>query len=290
MSQSAESIATTTFIRDARQVVTAIGPQAQSFLQGQLSQDIDKLAPGDTVRSLLLQPQGKLVAWLRVSRLGDESWALECDAGFAEAVVARLERFKLRTKCDLAIADWQAVRLIGPGATSVISDRHSLDIVDSWAGTAVRDLFDTSADLSPFDEATAEAVTALRIESGVPAMGSELDESTIPAAAGIVDQAVSFTKGCYTGQELVARIDSRGNNVPRRLLGLVADSPLAAGADVLAADGALAGRITSAGHSARLGRSVALAYIGRGTDVGAQLLADTEAGAIKVEVRALPLV
>ena len=66
-----------------------------------------------------------------------------------------------------------------------------------------------------------EAYQAVRIEAGVPAMGAELTDRTIPAETGIIDRTVSFTKGCYTGQELVARIDSRGGHVPRHLRGLV---------------------------------------------------------------------
>src|SRR5271157_4775990 len=80
---------------------------------------------------------------------------------------------------------------------------------------------------TPVDAAAYEAV---RVEAGFPRHGDELDERTIPAEAGLVEASVSFTKGCYTGQELVARIDSRGSNVPRRLRGLLLSGPAEAGA------------------------------------------------------------
>ena len=88
-------------------------------------------------------------------------------------------------------------------------------------------------------EVPAEAFEVRRIEAGLPRMGAELTERTIPAEAGIVEMSVSFTKGCYTGQELVARIDSRGGHVPRRLRGLTlpAGSPVPAPGTAVEVDG-----------------------------------------------------
>ena len=94
-----------------------------------------------------------------------------------------------------------------------------------------------------------DAYEAVRIECGVPAMGSELTERTIPAEAGqwVIDRSVSFTKGCYTGQELVARIDSRGGNVPRHLRGIVIDADPPPVGGVVVADGVEVGTLTSVG-------------------------------------------
>jgi folate-binding protein YgfZ len=108
-------------------------------------------------------------------------------------------------------------------------------------------------------------------------MGAELTERTIPAEAGVVERSVSFTKGCFTGQELVARIDSRGGNVPRHLRLLESDDDLPVGADVLV-DGQPVGEITSSA------RGVALAYVGRAVTVPADA---TVAGA-PVRVEAAP--
>jgi folate-binding protein YgfZ len=120
----------------------------------------------------------------------------------------------------------------------------------------------------------ADAVEACRIASGIPAMGAELTEKTIPAETGLVSRTVDFDKGCYTGQELVARIDARGSNVPRRLVGIVGTDgePLARGMTLHAAeapptDGAaedkVLGTITSAAASSELGSWIALAYLHR---------------------------
>jgi folate-binding protein YgfZ len=120
-------------------------------------------------------------------------------------------------------------------------------------------------------------------------MGAELDERTIPAEAGIVERSVSFTKGCFVGQELVARIDSRGGNVPRRLRGL-----LVAGDDVPPAGATVAvgekevGRVTSAARSPAQG-PVALAYLGRAVEVPATVAVRWDGGGAAAEARALPL-
>lgn len=112
---------------------------------------------------------------------------------------------------------------------------------------------------------------AARIIAGVPAMGAEIDERTIPAETGWVDASVSFTKGCFVGQELVARMDSRGAAPPRRLMRLRIDGPadasFEAGTPILVAD-ASAGEITSSAWSAADERHVALGYVRRGTDLG----------------------
>jgi folate-binding protein YgfZ len=197
----------------ARDVVVVEGPDAESFLQGQLSQDVAALPVGDTALSFLLQPQGKVVALVRVRREAEDRFALDVDAGWGGAVVERLDRFRLRVKCDVAMRGTEAMP-------------------------------------APWGEGD-------RLDAVWPAMGKELDDDTIPAETGLVDRAVSFTKGCYTGQELVARIDSRGGNVPRHLRRLelgVDDVPEGA---VIEVDGKERGRLTS------VAGAVALAYVHR---------------------------
>ncbi len=268
-----------------RQAVMAEGPEAESFLQGQLSQDIASMAPHESRWSLLLHPQGKISAWLRVTRLDGERFLLDVDTDWADEVVTRLTRFKLRTKCELTISPWTSLTIVGHGALSVEVDSGELELHDSWAGLPVVIVFgdNPTADVPEIDLATA---TALRIEAGRPAMGAELDESTIPAAAGIVDQSVSFTKGCYTGQELVARIDSRGNNVPRRLVGLVFDGDAVTDDVEMTVDGQGVGVVTTAGRSGVLGCDVALAYATRAVEIGDVV----QAGGTTATVRELPLV
>jgi folate-binding protein YgfZ len=131
----------------------------------------------------------------------------------------------------------------------------------------------------------------VRIEAGIPVMGREIDEGTIPAEAGVVDMSVSFTKGCYTGQELVARIDSRGGNVPRRLRGVVLGDgtvpPLGA---TVQSEGKEVGRLTSVAFSPRLDAPVALAYVRRAVEVPTEVVVQWEGGTSSARVEALPLV
>jgi len=240
-----------------RDAIRVEGPDALAFLDGQLSQDIKPLDVGDAADALLLQPQGKVVALVRVTRVADDGYVLDVDAGFGDAVVERLQRFLLRTKVTVRPdRGWRVLALGWPGEHRVLA----------------------GYDVAVPDDAElvgADAYEAARIEAGVPVMGRELTEQTIPAeATGVVERAVSFTKGCYTGQELVARIDSRGGNVPRRLHGVEfppgADVP-APGAELHDATGGAVAVITSAALSPRTGGPVALAYVARKVEPPAEL-------------------
>ncbi len=271
-----------------RDFVRAAGPDAVPFLQGQLSQDVARLAVGASTWALLLQPQGKMVALLRVLRAGEEEFVLETDGGFGPAVIERLNRFKLRVKCDLEPLAWSCVAVRGPKAHELVEGGVAAD----WPGLPGADLVGESpAPPDGVPRCSPEAYEAVRIEAGIPVMGRELDENTIPAEAGVVDMSVSFTKGCYTGQELVARIDSRGGNVPRRLRGVVlGDGSLPpVGATVLAG-GKEAGRLTSVAFSPGLGAPVALAYVRRAVEVPAEVVVEWDGGSSPARVEALPLV
>lgn len=254
----------------ARDVVVATGPDAVTYLQGQLSQDVAALPVGGSAHSLLLSPQSHIVALLRATRVGDDEVALDADAGAGEAVLARLQRFLLRTRCELVAVDWGCVAVRGADALPPAEVAEGVHVVVSeMPDVPGYDLIGPGAAV-PAGMAAGDpaAYEALRIERGVPRMGRELTERTIPAEAGIIDRTTSFTKGCYTGQELVARIDSRGGNVPRRLRAVVVEGDVVppAGATVVVA-GVEVGQVTSAASSPRLGAPVALAYAKRGTEV-----------------------
>ena len=268
-----------------RDVLRVTGPDALTFLQGQLSQDVAGLGDGESAWSLLLQPQGKVDALLRVTRLGAEEVVLDVDGGSGAAVAARLERFKLRIKADIEALAWACVAVRGPGAGGVASG-DALRLPVAWAGVDGVDLLGPDVE-TPAGVTTGsiEDYEALRIRAGWPAMGSELTESTIPAEAGIVEATVSFTKGCYTGQELVARIDSRGGNVPRRLRGIVVGSgehpPV--GATVVAGEKEV-GSLTS------IAGSVGLGYVGRGVEPPADVALRWDGGETAARVESLPMV
>jgi folate-binding protein YgfZ len=264
-----------------RDFLRVAGPDALAFLDGQLSQDVKALAVGAGVDSLLLQPNGKVVALVRVTRQSDEDFVLDTDAGAGDAVMARLERFKLRTKATTEpLTDWRCLAVRGPRAHDV-ADGLSAD----WAGLPGVDVIGPDVAVPAGVELVADdAYEAARIEAGVPVVGRELTEQTIPAEAdAVVERAVSFTKGCYTGQELVARVDSRGGNVPRHLRGveLDTDEVPAAGTPLTDTAGATVGTITSAARSPRTGAAVALAYVSRKVEPPAAITGGT--------VKALPL-
>jgi folate-binding protein YgfZ len=259
-------------------VVAVTGHEATAYLQGQLSQDLAPLAVGRSVPALLLEPDGKLTALLRVTRTADDAYALDTDAGFGALVSARLRKFKLRTKVDVEELDWPCVALRGAGVGPVrLAAAPPFELDVEWNGTRGIDLLGPGAESGVPDDARwcgGDAWDAVRIEAGIPKMGAELDERTIAAEAHLLERAVSFTKGCYTGQELVARLDARGNRVARRLCGLVVDR--AAGGGVPDVAGASlwtpghekpVGRVTSAAWCPGLGAIGALCYVHRSVEV-----------------------
>jgi folate-binding protein YgfZ len=190
---------------------------------------------------------------------------LDVEPGYGEPVRARLARFKLRTKVDLEVSEKTGHAVRGPGADAVAP---SGSLPAGWPGVEGFDVLEVPPPAAvPIVEA--DALEALRIETGVPAMGAELTDATIPAEAGpwLIETSVSFTKGCYTGQELVARIDSRGGNVPRPLRGLLVEGePVPVGTTV-EVDGSPVGIVTSSARSPVLG-AIALAPIARSVEPG----------------------
>jgi len=269
-----------------RDFLSIEGADAVSFLQGQLSQDIERLGDGASTWSFLLQPQGKVDALLRVTRQG-ERHVLDVDAGWGHAVKARLERFKLRIKADVEALPWRCLAVRGPAAHSTTSGADA-----DWPGLSGVDVLGEAPEVPDgVRVCDLEAYEAVRIEAGMPAMGSEIDDKTIPAETGIVDRTVSFTKGCYTGQELVARIESRGGNVPRHLRGVVIGTNVVppVGAAVVV-DGKQVGAITSVAESLERRAPVALAYVGRAVAPPADATLEWDGGSAPARVEQLPLV
>ena len=222
-------------------IVTVAGPDAQKFLHSLVSQDVATLDAGAERWSFLLQPQGKVVGFFRIAHLAKpvtdtdtaaetaaDTFELVLDAGAGAAVRDALQRYLIRTKATLTLAEGV--------------ERPGLD-------------------------------EAARIAAGLPRWGREITESTVPNETGLTLVAVNFTKGCYVGQELVERIDSRGGNVPKRLcflrLGasIVPDGGLAR----LEREGKDVGTITSAALDPSSGRAIALGYVRREVGDGGQL-------------------
>ena len=271
-----------------RDVVRASGGDAATFLQGQISQDVEAVEAGGSAWSLVLAPQGKVDAWFRLTRSEDGSFLLDVDAGFGSELVARLERFRLRVDVDFEnLAGWQMLSVRGgPTAeTSLAEVDAAVRARVEWPGFEGVDLLGPQVSLPAGTEASTAAMEVARIRAGWPAMGRELTERTIPAEiAGLVESSASFTKGCYTGQELVARIDSRGGNVPRpvRLLEIRGDG-VSPGAGITV-DGKAVGEVTSAAADPAASVTVALGPVHRRVEPPA----DAEVDGIPATVLATP--
>jgi len=266
----------------ARDLVVVSGPDSGSFLQSLLSQDLGSLVPGEAVPALLLQPRGKLLVDLVVRRHGEEEWWCVCEAGFGGVLADGLRRFRIRVKVEIEERPVEALAVRGIG----LSDRPGVARLPGVVAVPVRwgtvGGFDLIGDPGGVAAARAElglpvaeadAYEAARIEVGVPRMGVDLDEDTIPQEAGLDRDAISFTKGCFIGQELVCRIDSRGH-VNRHLRRLRGGSPTV-GAAVTAA-GREVGSVTSAAGE------VALALVRREVEPGATVLVDGRESRVEV--------
>ncbi len=227
-----------------RDVLSVSGPESLSYLQGQCSQDLAAVPVGGSAEALLLSPQGKVDAYLRVSRTGDEHFVLDTDPGVGTAAKVRLERFRLRTKVEISTLEWVCVGIRGPDASPAVvraagsAGAPTLVLPVAWPGLDGIDLLGPPPESGPLawvedtvTRADAGSWEAARIEAGIPVGGREITEGTIAAEVGLVERTVSFTKGCFTGQELVARLDARGSKVARRLCGVVG-APSDAAADL----------------------------------------------------------
>ena len=246
-----------------RDVIWVDGPDAGKYLQGQLTQDVLAMEEGESVWSFLLNPDGKVNAWLRVTQIGEHKYLLDMDSGSGEVVIARLLRFKLRTKCELTLEKWEGITIVGKDASSCADKPTSEQIAAQTAWPRISSVDIIGGDTKVLHERfpkSEQSSEFLRILNCIPKMGAELHEKTIPAETGLVEKSVSFTKGCYTGQELVARIDSRGNKVPKKLMLIACHEGMTIG-DEVEVDGVSAGRLTSVASGCNL--TVGLAYIAR---------------------------
>ncbi|MGH1505826.1 MAG: YgfZ/GcvT domain-containing protein [Acidimicrobiales bacterium] len=229
---------------DERDVIVVSGPDAVTYLQGQISQNVAALAVGASADSLVLDPQGKVDGWFRLTRLADDTIALDTEAGLGERIETRLRRFWLRVDATLTLSTWKRATLVGAGEPMAPDGGFAVRAADvtEVLGPELAVPVDGAADAPVGDPA---AVETLRIRAARPRIDLDATDRTIPAELGVVDQSADFTKGCYVGQELVARVDSRGNNTPRRLVVCTAAEAVAAGAAITTSAGDEAGHVTS---------------------------------------------
>jgi folate-binding protein YgfZ len=261
--------------RSERGMFVVRGGEAADFLQGQVSNDVESLAPGSGCYATILNHKGKLRTDLRILRGGDFFW-LDTEA-IGHAVV----RHMLATYALGRDVEWEDVgeshailSLIGPAADDLADEappaaEHSF--VDSGAGLWVRSHLgidvlcarERAAELREelgVEEVSEEAAECLRIESGRPRLGRDMDAETMPQEAGMNERAVDFEKGCYVGQETVARLHWRGKP-NRHLRGLRLSQPVERRTDILLGE-KVVGRVGSSCVSPRLG-PIALALVRR---------------------------
>ena len=278
------------------------GPEARSFLNGQLTNDIEALEPGQGCYAALLTHKGKMLADLRVIDTRSELLLL-CERPALQALFDALRRFKVGFDCELhkRTLERGLLSLIGPRAAALTGQvdgtEHAnepgvlggaevllirtdvgVDVLcESHDTERVRDNL-VHAGAVAIDEATAEV---LRVERGRPRYGIDLDDSVIPQEAGLNERAVSFTKGCYVGQETVARLHYRGKP-NRHLRGLRLGEEVQPGTALRLGEREV-GTITSVAASPRLG-ALALAIVRREAQPGDVL----DAGGVSAQVVELP--
>ena len=286
--------------RSDRGRIVVSGADRASYLQGLLTNDIAALKPGQGCYAAYLTPQGRLIADLNVYELGDVM-LITVHHDVKDAVLARFDQFLFSEDVQLGdvTSTFAQFAVIGPDAAAVVSSLLSEvpvgalralpehgNIRGHFAGTAAivtrtsdagEPGFDVYVDVdqrdalvlalnragvTSLDAATAEAI---RIERGVPLFHRDMDEDTIPLEAGIEQRAISFTKGCYVGQEVIVRVLHRGHGrIARKLVGvrLDGDKVPASGAVVRSGEREI-GRVTSGTMSPALNQPIALAYLHR---------------------------
>jgi folate-binding protein YgfZ len=283
--------------RSERGKLALSGSDAKSFLQGQVSNDVEGLAEGEGCYAAFLTPKGKMLGDLRVLDAGDEL-LLDTERVTLQELFNMIRRFSIGYDVELhkRTLERGLLALIGPDATAVtgVGDlpeaehAHRLVEVDGITAHAIRtDVgVELLCDSAPTEElrlalrrrgaepVSEPAAETLRIERGRPRYGIDLDDTVIPQEAGLNERAVSFTKGCYVGQETVARLYYRGKP-NRHLRGVRLSAPARTG-DELTFEGRAVGVLSSVAGSPALG-PIALALVRREAPPGATVAVGADA-------------
>ena len=284
-------------LRPERGKLLLRGAEAAEFLQGQVTNDVEALAPGEGCYAAFLTHKGKMRGDLRILRGPDWIW-LDTEAVSLSALAQTVRMYSIGRDVRYEdVTDSRAIlSVVGPAARAALDapppeaehawteGEHGLYVatdlgVDVICAAEDADGAAAALGVEPIDAGVAEC---LRIEAGRPRYGIDTDADTIPEEAGLNERAVSFTKGCYVGQETVARLHYKGKP-NRRLRGLLLSEPAATG-DQLTFGGRVVGRVGSACESPRLG-PIALALVRREAAPGETVLVgDRGAPATVVEL------
>jgi len=228
--------ATGTLYRLNRGYVAVTGPEAGDFLERMVSNEVVSLEPREACQALLLTPKSKIVAPLRVVREGPEAFLLLTESDLAETVASTLLRARFAAKCEIEVKPYLGYLRLGEG-DGIRNDDYGLAAWESWGDEEL-------------DAADPQELEPLRIEAGTPVWGKELDDAVLPAEAGLDETHVSFTKGCYPGQEPIARLHYRGR--PNRRLRVLEVSDASPGDEIVLGEKTV-GRVTSAVPGRALG-------------------------------------
>jgi folate-binding protein YgfZ len=285
--------------------IAVSGPDGAEYLQGQLTNDVEALEVGDGQYAALLDRKGHLQTDMRVLRPAAEEILLDFEPAARDAALRHLTMYSIGRDVQVldATEERAIVSLIGPRAAEIAgtpplpefaNETASVagievlavgtrDGVDLFLPTPERDRLVAALSEAGAVEVSPEAVEILRVESGVPRFGAEMDTATMPAEAAIVEDAVSFTKGCYIGQETVARLHYKGKP-NRHLRGLRLSGAAAPGAALRLGEkevGTLGGAVVSPA----LG-PIGLAIVRREAEPGTELAVGEDG--VTAEVVALP--
>jgi len=240
------------WMRLDRDFLLVQGTDAEKYLHSQLSQSIQGMPVQSSQHSLLLQPTGKLDAVLRVTRLEDTIFVLDMEPGTAEAALLRLKKFMIRVQATIEVVQWQCVALRGADALTAAQSlgripSEGVAVAAWWSSAQGVDLIGPSVADIPSDVASPMSeldLHNLRVENGWPTIGIDIEAGCVPGETGLLGVAVSFTKGCYPGQELVERMDSRAAVSPHVLRRVAVALGTQVG-DAVAVDGVNSGVVTS---------------------------------------------
>jgi folate-binding protein YgfZ len=257
-----------------RDIVTVSGADAGEYLQTQLTKDILSLGAGESTWSFLLEPKSEIVALLRVTRMDEDGFMLDVEPGWGDVVRKRIDGFLFRMDVSFEQDTWPGLAWRGGSPQDLGAP---IVAALSWDGVEGVDVVGPEVKM-PRDaaELDSQGLEALRIAAGWPRMGAEIDDKATPAMTGLINELISFDKGCYTGQEFVARVHYREADPPRRLIRISFDgSATISAGDPIVVGGDQAGAVTSSSRGIALGflkRAVETPSLGIVGDVEVQLL------------------